>query len=388
MPNQSERESSVQEHETKANDSNETEEEVFKRNLSDSLLEIDRDKRNVYYLIGASVIGVIIILIVSGIKLVLTEYSPIVSVVGFIYSLIISYLLVNSMRIVGGAPYKIFLRQNKDLQEELLSILDKNWQKNKVVDSIGKNFEYYLKKLRYATKVWADWRKKRKQYLRVFVLFTYSLLLLSFFLFQAIVLPDMSVIGALIIVFGGIPFYSIYLIILSSLAFHFNQIQLGRNILGDFTWRYLFENVRIPLEIYVRSNDRAIDKKTLLVPISNWDKFYRQAFFTNSQLNSLLRAFHVFLFPLSTKQYYITLFQDVKTRLQSISFLNTLDGIKGEDNSAEIEQILGLLDLYLENLKASSELLKEGERQRWEKSSSWISITLSILALVVSIFFR
>ncbi len=125
-----------------------------------------------------------------------------------------------------------------------------------------------------------------------------------------------------------------------------------------------------------------------MIPINNWDKFYRQSFFSDEKLNVLLRTFHAALFPLSTKQYYLSLFLDVETRLQSIKHLNSLDGIKDKDPADEADQIISLLDLYLENLKASSELIKEGEQHKWERGSFWFSITLSILALIISIFFR
>ncbi len=363
-------------------------EDVFKRNLSKSLLEIDQDHRVAVFFSVASWIGSFLTLMVSQIQLMFSAFSQFAQYFTIVGMLVFIIALCNLMRNLQPAPYRFFLRRNKTMQEGLISMFDSNWRMTSVEPSKGNRFENYSKRLHKSVLIWANWRIKKTRYFNIFILYFLVLLLIYALFFKGIQLPDMPTIGTLIILIIGPPFYLVYLFIFQYYSSNFNQIQLGREIFQDFAWRFLYEEVRLPLEEFVRSNTRGINKEKILVPINNWDKFYRQSYFSDEKLNAFLRTFHAALFPLPTKEYYLTLFLDVKTRLQSIKHQNSLEGIKDKDPADEADQIISLLDIYLENLKASSELIKEGEQHKWERGSFWVSISLSILALIISIFFR
>jgi hypothetical protein len=355
----------------------------FKKNLGESLVSIDQDAKIASVFIFVSIVAAIILFGVVGPFATSADYEEIFTsvILIFILTLVLALWILPKFGVISR--YSFYLRRLKPLEREFIVVLEEEFATTEPRDdTLAGEFIPYLQKLQKATIVWEQWAKNKNRITRWSIFFFMFLMLVTEIAYLFVSKFTFSPELILIVLIFEIASLLIAVIYFGVKLSHFRVIQLGREIFYEFSAVYLRDHVRDPIENFVRSNNPAFDKRQLLDALGCWDKYYRQAFFTNKNLNTLLQIFHPLLFPLEIKQNYYELFQNVKTRLQSFHHFQALYNEPPGTPTREIKQVEPILDIFMDNLKSTITFAKEGKKEKFDK----ISIAIAILAMLISVF--
>ncbi len=357
--------------------------ENFKQHLGMGLLCIDRDY---LYLRKIEIYSIIAVIIISTITIIQTPPPQLFEAEYFFYFAAFFFCIFAFLRNNFTLKTTIQGKTVTRIEHEFLSLLEQRKEEDKLIEPPIKLVEDLLNDVRVATKTWGQWDKFRFKFDQIIGVFAVLYVFGFSFAYLGSISANLQNYVLLIANFVGVPAFLAIFYYSGSRLPHFRDLIFAREIFKRISLGYLDKNVNDPLQAFIHSTEATFQKSNVLEPLKSWDKLYRQAFFTNQYLNALLQDFQEILFPLSVRQRFYFLFEDVKSRLQTIATLKSIEGIKIANEEDEVKDLQTLLTTFSRNLKSTVIRTKTTRKERFERLGFVLTLVISFMALIVSIF--
>lgn len=189
-----------------------------------------------------------------------------------------------------------------------------------------------------------------------------------------------------------IPGFIIFTVLI--IFFQFREIEY-RNVDKIQEWfKYYIDNklsdVTINIKNFIQLPNDEISNKDhgLIIDLNNWYSYYCSRFSTSSELNDLFKNYKDLIFDYEEELFFLENFSNLKTRIIDYFQYSKQNDNKNDAQIKPFENLLEILNNYINNLDFNIKSKKERIYQKREKRKSHqtiLNLILAPLLFVISI---